>query len=131
REEWVKRAPEPVEVPAVIIVAVLEREQESSVQSDERGYTRGADELVKSFLRQQRRLDGARIVDPQQRAARRALGVQIVDAAGAARARKRTHLARVNASQTPPPIMKPPDTRDRSRVPHAENNFRARPASRP
>jgi hypothetical protein len=40
-----------------------------------------------------------------------------------------THRARVSASQTPPPIMKPPETRDSNRVRRAEKNFRARPAS--
>jgi hypothetical protein len=39
------------------------------------------------------------------------------------------HLARVSASQMPPPIMKPPEMRDTSRVRRAEKNFRARPAS--
>src|SRR5207248_1934494 len=39
------------------------------------------------------------------------------------------HRARVKASQTPPPIMKPPEIRDNSRVRRAEKNFRARPAS--
>ena len=37
--------------------------------------------------------------------------------------------ARVSASQMPPPIMKPPETRDNSRVRRAEKNGRARPAS--
>ena len=36
---------------------------------------------------------------------------------------------RVSASQMPPPIMKPPETRDTSRVRRAEKNERARPAS--
>ncbi len=39
------------------------------------------------------------------------------------------HRARVSASQMPPPIMKPPETRDSSRVRRAEKNRRARPAS--
>ncbi len=38
---------------------------------------------------------------------------------------KRIYRARVSASQTPPPIMKPPETRDNSRVRRAEKNFRA------
>ena len=37
--------------------------------------------------------------------------------------------ARVSASQMPPPIMKPPEMRDSSRVRRAEKNSRARPAS--
>ena len=37
--------------------------------------------------------------------------------------------ARVSASQTPPPIMKPPEMRDNSLVRRAEKNFRTRPAS--
>ena len=41
----------------------------------------------------------------------------------------RAHRARVSASQMPPPIMKPPETRDTSRVRRAEKNVRARPAS--
>ena len=40
------------------------------------------------------------------------------------------HLARVSASQTPPPIMKPPEMRESRRVRRAEKNLRARPASR-
>jgi hypothetical protein len=40
-----------------------------------------------------------------------------------------THLDRVSASQMPPPIMKPPEMRDTSRVRRAEKNLRARPAS--
>ena len=41
----------------------------------------------------------------------------------------RIYRARVNASQMPPPIMKPPETRDNSRVRRAEKNNRARPAN--
>ncbi len=51
------------------------------------------------------------------------------DAARAAADLSRAHRARVSASQMPPPIMKPPETRDNSRVRRAEKNFRARPAS--
>ena len=36
-------------------------------------------------------------------------------------------FARVRASQTPPPIMKPPEMRDINRVRRAENSLRARP----
>ena len=36
---------------------------------------------------------------------------------------------RVSASQMPPPIMKPPEMRDTSRVRRAEKSVRARPAS--
>jgi hypothetical protein len=39
------------------------------------------------------------------------------------------HRARVSASQMPPPIMKPPEARDNSRVRRAEKKCRARPAS--
>ena len=42
---------------------------------------------------------------------------------------KSAHRARVSASQMPPPIMKPPEMRDNSRVRRAEKNNRARPAS--
>jgi hypothetical protein len=42
---------------------------------------------------------------------------------------RRIYRARVSASQTPPPIMNPPETRDNSRVRRAEKNNRARPAS--
>jgi hypothetical protein len=38
-----------------------------------------------------------------------------------------TSLARVSASQMPPPIMKPPETRDSARVRRAEKIERARP----
>jgi hypothetical protein len=37
--------------------------------------------------------------------------------------------ARVSASQRPPPIMKPPEMRDTSRVRRAEKMVRTRPAS--
>ena len=47
---------------------------------------------------------------------------------GADRA-SRYGLARVSASQMPPPIMKEPEMRDTSRVRRAENSVRARPAS--
>ena len=43
--------------------------------------------------------------------------------------RDRAHRALVSASQMPPPIMKPPEMRDNSRVRRAEKNSRARPAS--
>jgi hypothetical protein len=49
--------------------------------------------------------------------------VQLAGTAG------RIYRARVNASQTPPPIMKPPETRDNVRVRRAEKKRRARPAS--
>jgi hypothetical protein len=39
------------------------------------------------------------------------------------------HRARVSASQMPPPIMKPPEMRDSSRVRCAEKKTRARPAA--
>src|ERR1700753_324513 len=39
------------------------------------------------------------------------------------------HRDLVSASQMPPPIMKPPETRDNSRVRLAENIERARPES--
>lgn len=39
------------------------------------------------------------------------------------------YRVRASASQTPPPIMKPPEMRETSRVRWAENSFRARPAS--
>jgi hypothetical protein len=39
------------------------------------------------------------------------------------------YFARVSASQMPPPIMKPPEIRDISRVRRLEKNNRARPAS--
>ena len=42
---------------------------------------------------------------------------------------QRIYLARVSASQMPPPIMKPPEMRDSSRVRSLEKNSRARPAS--
>ena len=45
-------------------------------------------------------------------------------------ARVRIYRARVSASQMPPPIMKPPETRDSSRVRRAEKNDRTRPASK-
>ncbi len=41
----------------------------------------------------------------------------------------RGHRARVNASQIPPPIMKPPEMRDTNRVRFAEKIVRTRPAS--
>ena len=41
---------------------------------------------------------------------------------------KDAQRARVNASQMPPPIMKPPEMRDSNRVRRAEKNSRARPA---
>jgi hypothetical protein len=37
------------------------------------------------------------------------------------------HLARASANQMPPPIMKPPETRDSARVRRAEKIERARP----
>jgi hypothetical protein len=43
--------------------------------------------------------------------------------------RRQPHRARVSASQTPPPIMKPPETRDINRVRRAEKIVRMRPAS--
>ena len=43
--------------------------------------------------------------------------------------RRQPHRARVNASQIPPPIMKPPEMRDISRVRRAEKIVRTRPAS--
>jgi hypothetical protein len=39
------------------------------------------------------------------------------------------YLVRISASQMPPPIMKPPETRETSRVRRAEKNRRARPAA--
>ena len=51
------------------------------------------------------------------------------DAARAAADLTQLYLVRVSASQMPPPIMKPPEMRDTSRVRRAEKNLRARPAS--
>ncbi len=45
------------------------------------------------------------------------------------RAARSAYFARLSASQTPPPIMKPPEIRDSSRVRRDENIVRARPAS--
>ena len=45
------------------------------------------------------------------------------------RARDKVYRALVSASQMPPPIMKPPEMRDNSRVRSPEKNTRARPAS--
>ena len=50
-------------------------------------------------------------------------------AAGGSTVAGAIYLARVSASQMPPPIMKPPETRDSSRVRCSEKNSRARPAS--